>query len=132
MGCPAGRLLGYVLAALDTAGPEPGRLAAIRGVLAAFDWEHDDRQYALERIEQIAGSSPVAPAADPGGTATVGPADLPVVLGALEDAAELLEQRAAHWCEACETTPAECDLHQADLDAAGRYRALASTMGGAR
>jgi len=22
-------------------------------VLAAFDWEHDDRQYALERIERI-------------------------------------------------------------------------------
>ena len=30
------------------------RLAAIRGVLAAFDWEHDDRQLALEAIDRIA------------------------------------------------------------------------------
>jgi len=30
------------------------RLAAIRDVLARFDWEHDDRQLALERIERIA------------------------------------------------------------------------------
>jgi len=29
------------------------RLAEIRAILAAFDWEHDDRQYALERIEMI-------------------------------------------------------------------------------
>jgi hypothetical protein len=30
------------------------RLAEIRGILAAFDWEHDDSHYALERIEMIA------------------------------------------------------------------------------
>lgn len=30
-----------------------GQLAEVRGVLAAFDWERDDRQYALERIEAI-------------------------------------------------------------------------------
>ena len=30
-------------------------LAEIRALLAAFDWEHDDRQYALERIEMIVG-----------------------------------------------------------------------------
>jgi hypothetical protein len=30
------------------------RLDTIRGVLGRFDWEHDDRQYALERIERIA------------------------------------------------------------------------------
>ena len=30
------------------------RLAAIRDVLARFDWEHDDRQLALEQIERIA------------------------------------------------------------------------------
>ena len=29
------------------------RLNAIRGVLAWFDWEHDDRQYALEKIDRI-------------------------------------------------------------------------------
>lgn len=28
-------------------------IAAIRGVLADFDWESDDRQYALEQIERI-------------------------------------------------------------------------------
>jgi hypothetical protein len=57
---------GYA-AALEAAGePEPPdvvgdpaedtrRLEAIRAVLAGFDWEHDDRQYALEEIERIAG-----------------------------------------------------------------------------
>lgn len=29
------------------------KLAKVRGVLAAFDWEHDDRQYTLETIERI-------------------------------------------------------------------------------
>ena len=29
------------------------RLNAVRGVLAWFDWEHDDRQLALEKIERI-------------------------------------------------------------------------------
>jgi hypothetical protein len=29
------------------------KLAAVRSVLSAFDWEHDDRQYALEAIERI-------------------------------------------------------------------------------
>jgi hypothetical protein len=29
------------------------KLAEVRAVLAAFDWEHDDRQYALEEIERI-------------------------------------------------------------------------------
>ena len=30
-------------------------IAEIRALLAAFDWEHDDRQYALEAVERIAG-----------------------------------------------------------------------------
>jgi hypothetical protein len=34
---------------------ESRELAEIRAVLAAFDWEFDDRQLALERIERIAG-----------------------------------------------------------------------------
>jgi hypothetical protein len=43
---------------LDAAGQDAvGRLAEIRAVLEAFDWEFDDRQLALERIEQIAGES---------------------------------------------------------------------------
>jgi hypothetical protein len=33
---------------------DAGRLAEIRAILAGFDWEHDDRQYALEQIEMIA------------------------------------------------------------------------------
>jgi hypothetical protein len=53
-------------AAIEAAGgpqadPEPGgaaegtrRLNAIREVLSHFDWEHDDRQLALEAIERIA------------------------------------------------------------------------------
>ena len=32
---------------------DSAKLAAVRGVLSAFDWEHDDRQYALEEIERI-------------------------------------------------------------------------------
>jgi hypothetical protein len=49
------RLLGQVLDALAEARDAGRRLAEIRAVLAAFDWERDDRQLALERIEQVAG-----------------------------------------------------------------------------
>jgi hypothetical protein len=49
------RLLGQVLAVLGERQAETRQLAEIRAVLAAFDWESDDRQYALERIERIAG-----------------------------------------------------------------------------
>jgi hypothetical protein len=41
------------LRAAATAG-DTRRLDAIRGVLDRFDWEHDDRQLALEAIERIA------------------------------------------------------------------------------
>ena len=34
------------------------RLSEIRAILAAFDWEHDDRQLALEAIERIAEGGP--------------------------------------------------------------------------
>jgi prevent-host-death family protein len=43
-----------VPAASETETDAQQRLAEIRAILAAFDWEHDDRQYALERIEMIA------------------------------------------------------------------------------
>ena len=36
-----------------TAADDARRLAEIRAILAAFDWEHSDRQYALEAIERI-------------------------------------------------------------------------------
>ena len=51
--------LGLVLAGLATAVIPPGEPAAmqqleeIRLVLEAFDWETDDRQYALEQIDDI-------------------------------------------------------------------------------
>jgi hypothetical protein len=32
---------------------DSAKLAAVRAVFSAFDWEHDDRQYALEEIERI-------------------------------------------------------------------------------
>jgi hypothetical protein len=51
-------VLGTLLAELDLdedqADEDTRSLDAIRGVLARFDWEHDDRQYALEAIERIA------------------------------------------------------------------------------
>jgi hypothetical protein len=47
------RLLGQVLAVLAERQDESRQLAEVRQVLAAFDWEHDDRQYALEHIERI-------------------------------------------------------------------------------
>ncbi len=34
------------------------QLNEIKAVLAAFDWERDDRQYALEAIEEIANRTP--------------------------------------------------------------------------
>jgi hypothetical protein len=54
----AWRLYTELLVLLDQLGretkdAEPGQLAAIRGVFEVFDWETDDRQYALEAIEQI-------------------------------------------------------------------------------
>jgi hypothetical protein len=47
------RLLGQILAVLAERQDEGRQLAEVRAVLAAFDWEHDDRQYALEHIERI-------------------------------------------------------------------------------
>lgn len=47
------RLLGQVLGILAERQDEGRQLAEIRAVLAAFDWEFDDRQYALEHIERI-------------------------------------------------------------------------------
>jgi hypothetical protein len=48
------RLLGQVLGVLAGRQDEARQLAAIRQVLAAFDWECGDWQLALERIERIA------------------------------------------------------------------------------
>jgi hypothetical protein len=52
------RLLLEIIERLDDdealAAEDTRRLADIRALLAAFDWEHDDRQLALEAIERIA------------------------------------------------------------------------------
>jgi hypothetical protein len=48
------RLLGQVLGVLAERPSEGRQLAEIRAVLAGFDWEHHDRQLALEEIERIA------------------------------------------------------------------------------
>jgi hypothetical protein len=42
----------------ETADPAAGQLAQIRLVLDHFDWETDDRQYALEQIDDILRSAP--------------------------------------------------------------------------
>ena len=41
----------------QTRTPAEDTLNEIRALLAAFDWETDDRQYALERIEMIVGGA---------------------------------------------------------------------------
>jgi hypothetical protein len=48
------RLLGQVLGIVAERQDGARQLAEIRAVLADFDWEFDDRQLALERIERIA------------------------------------------------------------------------------
>jgi hypothetical protein len=42
-----------VLEAQQQAAGQAATLAAVRGVLDVFDWETDDRQYALEAIHRI-------------------------------------------------------------------------------
>ena len=53
------RQLGQALAAAADLTDAAGQLAEIRAVLDAFDWEHSDRQYALEKIERLASPGPV-------------------------------------------------------------------------
>jgi hypothetical protein len=58
-GCPhemrlMARAQVHATLALGAVAEDTRRLDAIRGVLAAFDWEMDDRQLALEAIERIA------------------------------------------------------------------------------
>jgi hypothetical protein len=57
----AQEVIGQLLATIERLGGEQDqaagdtrRLDRIRAVLAGFDWEHDDRQLALEAIERIA------------------------------------------------------------------------------
>jgi hypothetical protein len=55
------------------------------------------------------------------------------MLGALDDAATYREQRAAAWCDRCESAPeGACPEHLDDLDAVDAYRDLARQLGGQR
>jgi hypothetical protein len=47
----AGARIKEVIAEIET--DPAARLAEVRAVLDVFDWEHDDRQYALEKIDRI-------------------------------------------------------------------------------
>jgi hypothetical protein len=47
-----------VTAAVPAVSDAEARLAEIRLVLDAFDWETDDRQYALEQIDDIVNRAP--------------------------------------------------------------------------
>jgi hypothetical protein len=64
---------------------------------------------------------------------TLGQDQAAIALEALEVAAEYRRFRASVTCQACADHPAElCDDHQADLDEADEYDALAARIGGAR
>ena len=97
------------------------RLREIRDLLARFDWEHDDRQLALEAIERIVtgelpGEAIVVLNGDQAAT----------VAQALADAQQYRRDRAAAWCADCQGHPAgACE----DLDQADAYRALAAEFG---
>lgn len=45
-------------AAAGTGGQADAQLAGVRQVLGGFDWETGDRQYALEKIDQIVNGDP--------------------------------------------------------------------------
>jgi hypothetical protein len=105
---------------------DAARLAAIREVLAHFDWEFHDRQLALEEIERIAGAGTGSP-----------PRELPA---ALSDAQrEVLRQALGDaiawatnddWCHVCEQSPAGlCPDHQAELDRRDNYIKLSRELG---
>jgi hypothetical protein len=109
---------------------EPAKLAAIRAVLGqVLNDEFADRQYALERIEQIAGTSRTASGPELGGGAYVSAADLGGVLAGIADAASYLEY--VPECEDCDASPSDlCEPHAAELDTAAAYRALWARLGG--
>lgn len=59
-------------------------------------------------------------------------ADRPEILGALDHAEQLMRERAAAGCEACNTVPGDpCDTCLEGLDQADAYAALAARLGGA-
>jgi hypothetical protein len=109
--------------------PGGGRLAAITALLDAFDWETGDRQYALERVEQIALGSRIESGPEPGGAAYLTAADRHTVIGALDLAADGLRDRAAR-CPEADYGPdfALCPACQDRLTAADDYAAVAAKL----
>jgi hypothetical protein len=126
-------ICGLITRASQPAEREGGKLAAIRGVLDAFDWERDDRQYALERIEQIAAGSRTASGIEPGGSA-ITPADLRIVLDALDVAADYKRDR-VDTCPDCTLAvlaltgqPERCPTCERRLTRADEYDVLAEQL----
>ena len=113
-------------------GPDPdaGKLDAVRAVLARFNWETDDRQYALEQID-LAVAQPSASAAGPGAAASLTRGDLLLVLGSLDDAAAARFESADGFCSDCSelAAGAACDLHANDARLAAAYKALSRRLG---
>ena len=116
-----GQVLDVVTVTEAESDPDAGRLAAIRAVLARFDWDRDDRQFALEEIDRIA--------ADGTSTATVVTSDQCGVLGqALGDA--IAWRTGEDFCGGCEQSPTGvCETHQAELDQRDSYIKLARELG---
>lgn len=105
-------------------------LTAIRGVLEyCLGSETADRQVALERIEQILNASRTTSGVEPGGSASLLPADVATVLSALDEAAEYVRDAIGACTEDHSAGCSTCDHHRAR---AGSYDALAAKLGGAR
>jgi hypothetical protein len=118
--------------ALSDGEPGLGRLAAIRGVLEFFDWETGDRQYALEKVEQIAIGTRTESGIEADGSAYLSPADRETVRSALDDGAEYKRARAA-TCADCDADPADlCSTCSWRLHLADEYDRLGVVLGGAR
>ncbi len=114
----------------NTAPIEAAKLAAIREVLARFDWQVDDRQIALERIDEIAGATGTATGPELSGGAYISPADLATMLDALDVAAEYKRDRAA-ICPDCDASDADlCGTCEWRLQVADGYDALARRLEG--
>lgn len=95
--------------------PDAVQIAAVRGILARFDWEHDDRQYALEEIDRIV-------------TGGQDPAQLATLTQVIADAIEYRTPGAD--CTACDDDDdALCADHAADLDRTDAYLVLAAEFG---
>ena len=115
-----GQVLDYI--AEGETGSEAARLAAIRAVLAGFDWEYHDRQLALEEIERIAGAEASMPAP------ALTDAQRAVLGQALHDAIAWHED--PEPCGSCEyQAPALCAEHAEAVRQRDAYIKLSRELG---